>query len=103
MPRKAAQTLPNGTLHIEKAKDGSGFYWAGHWRYDGRHVKRRIGRAHVKPRRSPREAKGWTRWFDKAPDGGDGSTERWAVASACLIASILAAIMARRAKRARSP
>ena len=39
------------------------------------------------------------RWFDVTPDGGDGSAERWFVAGAFLIASILAAAVARRARR----
>jgi hypothetical protein len=40
------------------------------------------------------------RWFDVSPDAGDGSAERWVMASAFLIAAILSAALARREKRA---
>lgn len=74
MARKAAkQTLPGGSLVVVKAKDYSGYYWESKWRWQGVQVKRRIGPAHVKQRTAPREAKGWMRWYDKAP-GSPGTT-----------------------------
>jgi integrase len=72
MPR-TTDGLPHGTLHIEPAKDNADrakrkaepvFYWVGHWRYEGRHIKRRLGPAHVSLRKSPEAAlKGWQRRY----------------------------------------
>jgi integrase len=74
MTSKAAHALPTGTLHVEVAKDGSGYYWAGHWRFDGKHVKRRLGRAHIELREHrAQDAKGWSGWYCKRrgrPDPG---------------------------------
>lgn len=39
------------------------------------------------------------RWFDEAPDGGDGSAERWLVGGFFFIAAVLAAALARRERR----
>ena len=39
------------------------------------------------------------RVFDESPDGGDGSTERWLVGGAFLVASVLAALLAWRERR----
>ena len=39
------------------------------------------------------------RWFDEAPDAGDGSAERWLVGGFFFIAAVLAAALARRERR----
>lgn len=39
------------------------------------------------------------RWLDEAPDGGDGSAERWLVGGCFFIAAWLAAVLARRERR----
>jgi hypothetical protein len=42
----------------------------------------------------------WVEWlFDEAPDGGDGSFERWVVGGAFLAAALAAAAVARRQRR----
>lgn len=43
------------------------------------------------------------RWFDGAPDGGDGSAERWLVSGFFFIAALLAAALARRERRRSAP
>lgn len=40
------------------------------------------------------------RWFDASPDNGDGSTERWVLASAFFVCAIVFVMLARREKRA---
>ena len=39
------------------------------------------------------------RLFDEAPDGGDGSAERWLVGAAFLVAAVVAALLAHRERR----
>jgi integrase len=65
MARKAASALPSGTLHVERSKSEPGvYYWAGHWRFEGRQIKRRLGKAHVDLRPQADEGrKGWERWY----------------------------------------
>jgi hypothetical protein len=41
--------------------------------------------------------------FDETPDDGDGSFERWIVGGGFLIASVLAAFLARRQRAAETP
>jgi integrase len=53
MPRKEA--TPKGALVIVPSKDGSAFHWEAKWRYGGRQIKRRLGRAYVAPRDTPVE------------------------------------------------
>lgn len=68
----AIPQLPTGSLHVEPAKDGTGHYWVGHWRWQGRHVKRRLGRAHVAERPKPDDSrKGWQRTY-LTPKGRPG-------------------------------
>lgn len=62
----ASPQLPTGSLHAAPSKSGPGFYWEGHWRYEGRQVKRRLGRAHLVLRDVPDESrKGWQRTHEK--------------------------------------
>ena len=52
MAGKAANALPAGSLHIEGSRvDPSAFYWAAHFHWEGRQIKRRLGPAHVELRR----------------------------------------------------
>lgn len=44
---------PTGSLHLSPAKDGTGYYWEGHWRWQGKPVKGRLGRAWVELRAEP--------------------------------------------------
>jgi hypothetical protein len=68
----ASTQLPTGSLHAAPSKSGPGFYWEGHWRYEGRQVKRRLGRAHLVLRDVPDESrKGWQRTHEK-PKGAPG-------------------------------
>jgi len=39
------------------------------------------------------------RLFDEAPDGGDGSLERWIVGGGFLVAAVIAAVLALRQRR----
>ena len=42
-------------------------------------------------------------WLDASPDVGDGSAERWLVGGGFLLATILAAALARRERRLQVP
>ena len=43
------------------------------------------------------------RWFDEAPDGGDGSAERWIVGACFAALALAAAWLARREQRRLRP
>jgi integrase len=116
MPR-TTDGLPHGTLHIEPAKDNAerakrkaepAFYWVGHWRYEGRHIKRRLGPAHVSPRKSPETAlKGWQRHYARRvghPGAGTGAlTDRKAGEVLTQLIETHAAETRKRAERGEVP
>lgn len=56
-----ADTLPPGALVVVPGKDGASLHWEGKWRWQGRQIKRRLGRAHVTPRATPLQADGGER------------------------------------------
>lgn len=71
MASSSAPAPPSGSLHVERSKNGPTLYWVGHFRWQGKHVKRRLGLAHVEPRPRPMgedvpaELRGWQRHYRK--------------------------------------
>ncbi len=82
---------PTGALLVEKAKDGSGFYWAAKWIPGPQQPpkKKRIGRAWIEARPEPLEgAEGWQKGYRKRrgqPQAGFLLPDEAAVAMRALI------------------